>query len=224
MVALVNRQLWDELTENLYLPTQKANVELDLMVKGYTFYPTFTHLPGHVRRGRPFDLRVNIRIFSTEAFRSNDGWPRQPGAGFRTLLTLLNNLLRYGPPLVPSRYTSEDATPFYIDALSVNVAFHDLYTPETWPGTVSDVLKGLKGLAVSGIPYPYIKAVKADVNYDGRVGSLSVSKEWPVAESCSDTSLYEWNSSGFWFLLRSPSSQMLLAEAEEPGYETVARG
>ncbi|KAK5122751.1 hypothetical protein LTR85_003666 [Meristemomyces frigidus] len=211
-IALVNRQLWCEVTENVFSSTAKPSAELDLMAKGYTFYPTFTHLPSHIRRGRGLDLKVNLRIFSTEAFRSNDGWPRQAGAGFRTLLALLNNFLRYGPPLVPSRHTVEDATPFSIDTLTVNVTFHDLYTPDTWARTSSEILKVLKGVAVSGVPSPFIKNVKADVNYENRIGSLSVHKEWPVAEHRNAGSLYEWNRDGFWFLPRSSGSQVLETE------------
>ncbi|KAK4550791.1 hypothetical protein LTR36_000371 [Oleoguttula mirabilis] len=207
MIAFGNRQLWCEARENAFLSTAKPKVELDLMAKGYTFYPTFTHLPSQIRRDRGVDLTVNLRIFSTEAFRSNDGWPRQAGAGFRTLLALLNSFLRYGPPLMPSRHTVKNPTPFHIDTLFVNVTFHDLYTPDTWARTSAEVLRVLKGLAFSGVPSPFIKLVKADVHYENRIGSLSVSKEWPVAQHCKPWCLDEWNRDGFRFLPRSPGSQ-----------------
>lgn len=209
MIALVNRQTWSEVTENVFLTTRKPSVELDLMAKGYVFYPTFTQLPGNMRRGHGVDLQVNLRIFSTEAFRSNDGWPRQPGAGFRTLLALLNNFLRNGPPLTPSRHTDGDVIPYSIDTLSVNVTFHDLYTPDTWLPTTNEILKVLKGLAFSGLPSPFIKVVKAHVNYESRIGSLSVHKEWPVAEESKPWCLSEWHNAGFWFLPDSPQSQPL---------------
>ena len=70
------RQEYHELIEVL-LATGQLNAELDIMSKGYLMYPTWTYLPPCGDTSHPVDLNVTLRIFSTEAYRSNDGWPRQ---------------------------------------------------------------------------------------------------------------------------------------------------
>ena len=67
------------------------------MVKGYLLWPTWTYLPPYLPTERPMDLDISLRIFSTEGFRSNDGWPRQPGTAFRDLLAMLKRFLHFGP-------------------------------------------------------------------------------------------------------------------------------
>lgn len=204
LVAFVNRQLWYEVKDIVYLPSQghqRPRAELDLMAKGYAFYPTWTRLPGCISRGNPLDLKVNLRIFSTEAFRRNDGWPRQPGAGFRTLLALLNNFMCSGPSLEPPADSARDAIPYCIDTLFVHITFHDLYTPNTWPGTSQEILRILCELARSGIPYPHIQTVKAVTEFVNRNNRGYGSQEWPVAKSCNLAKLEKWEENGFHFLL-----------------------
>jgi len=201
-IALVNHQLRAEIAENVNSFPRLPEAELDLMAKGYCFYPTWTKLPGNVNRGAYSDLNVRLRIFSTEAFRMNDGWPRQPGSGFRTLLVLLNNFLMNGPPFLPQGKDQDTRAPYRINRLSVNVTFHDLYTPATWADTAREILKMLHALADSGIPYPYIKEIKPSVEFQTRYGSMSATKELTVAETC-DTAVHEqWERAGFRFALQ----------------------
>lgn len=200
-IALVNHQLLEEVRENVSKqPSGKPAAELDLMAKGYCFYPTWTLLPGCIRRGQSVNLNVNLRIFSTEAFRTNDGWPRQPGAGFRTLLALLNNYLVSGPSLSPVDNTA-DIEPYLINVLSVDVTFHDLYTPDTWPATAQEILKMLRELASSGIPDPCVQKVKAVVTFDSRSRSMRFKQEWPVAETVDEKQSRHWRKAGFIFAL-----------------------
>ncbi|KAI6815693.1 hypothetical protein KC332_g10725 [Hortaea werneckii] len=200
-IALVNHQILKEVRENVSKqPSGKPAAELDLMAKGYCFYPTWTLLPGCIRRGQAVNLNVNLRIFSTEAFRTNDGWPRQPGTGFRTLLALLNNYLVSGPSLAPADDTA-GIEPYLINVLSVDVTFHDLYTPDTWPATAQEILKMLRELASSGIPDPYVQKVKAVVTFDSRSRSMRFKQEWPVAETVDEKQSRQWRKAGFIFAL-----------------------
>lgn len=74
-IIYVCHQIRDELRENATKDDCKApTAALDIMAKGYLFYPTWIVLPAVLKRGEHFNLDVNLRIFSTEAFRSNDGW------------------------------------------------------------------------------------------------------------------------------------------------------
>jgi hypothetical protein len=220
-LVLVNRQLYNEVRENLESLERigKATAELDLMAKGYMFYPTFTYLPGCLRRDKAFDLQVNLRIFSTESFRQDDGWPRQPGSGFRTLLTLLNNLLVTGPSLAFPQPGGMEKEPYRIETLYIDITFHDLYTPGTWPSTTHEIFRLLKCFSISGIPYPYIKALEATVafetNLPGGASSVynpstwdllskaySVEGKWRVSELCDKAMLEHFRSEGFEFLLK----------------------
>ncbi|KAH9845276.1 hypothetical protein Tdes44962_MAKER01286 [Teratosphaeria destructans] len=212
------------------------------MARGYVFYPTFTYLPGCISRDRPLDLRVNLRIFSTEGFRRNDSWPRQPGTGFRSLLAILNNFLISGPSLTtpppetyvppvhdnlivrrtsqPTRATDTGPEPYKINTLSLFITFHDLYTPATWPSTTHEIFRMVKCFATSGVPYPYVKQVKASVAFDSPMASEGESRVYDqatwellrkvyelqdvyeVPARMSVVALDKWRMDGFRFLLR----------------------
>ncbi|TKA24055.1 hypothetical protein B0A50_06946 [Salinomyces thailandicus] len=215
-LALVNHQLWHELTQNDAHTTpnhhKPLTAELDLMAKGYCFYPTWTSLPGTLRRGRePVNLTVNLRIFSTEAFRPNDGWPRQPGAGFRSLLALLNNFLLYGPAFQPLVVEGDGAAQrrgeenldrgyYCVNVLTVSTTFHDLYTPDTWPATSQEIRKRLREVALSGLPDPWVQKVRVVVGFESRGGrAVRVKEEWPIAERVDERRREEWRRAGFCF-------------------------
>lgn len=68
-IVWVNRQLRNEyftLVEE-YCNRRQTKAELDIMSKGFVFYPTWVHLPPDLPGETPYDLEVNLRIFSTAA-------------------------------------------------------------------------------------------------------------------------------------------------------------
>lgn len=168
--------------------------ELDIMFKGYLSWPTWTYLPPKLPRETPFDLEVTMRIFSTEAFRFNDGWPRQPGTAFRDLLFMLNNLLHNGPSLKSSR---ENGGLYRINKLLVNVSFNDDYTPDTFPETAHNIFKMLKQLATVGLTSNIVRTVQAHTEYDHQGKKLVFDGEWDVLEQVEVVKTQQWNSMGF---------------------------
>lgn len=169
--------------------------KLDIIVKGYLLFPTWIYLPPALPRETPFDLKVNLRIFSTEAFRSNDGWPRQPGAAFRDLLWILNNLLHNGPSLESNQDTENGL--YRINKLSVHITFHDDYTPDTFPETAHNILRMLKQLAAVGLTSNIVKTVKAHVEYNTRGKNHKYDGEWNTPEQCDPAKVQEGNNMGF---------------------------
>ena len=171
--------------------------QLDLMAKGFLYYPTWLRLP-LLRRGEPFDLMVDLRIYSTESFRSNDSWPRQPGAGFRSMFAMLNNLLRNGPslassPRIPESSREVDTTqePYMIDTLLIQVSFHDPYTPATWPNTADEIVHHLYRLASTALPWPYIKHVRVGIEFGETAEEVEV--EWRMQRAAKQIQLDEWD-------------------------------
>ncbi|KAK5163600.1 uncharacterized protein LTR77_010549 [Saxophila tyrrhenica] len=167
----VCRQLRNECFEKVSGRTagRPLKAELDIIFKGYLSWPTWTYLPPLLPREKPFDLDVTLRIFSTEAFRSNDGWPRQPDG---------DNLYR-------------------INQLSVQVSFHDDYSPDTFPETAHNIFRMLKELATVGLTDNIVKTVSAHTEYVQRGKTIVFKGEWDVPEESDDEKKKEWNQIGF---------------------------
>lgn len=195
----VNRQLRHEYFELVEKDSKNSQnkAELDIMSKGYVFYPTWVYLPPDLPGESPFDLTVNLRIFSTEAYRSNDGWPRQPGAGFRCLLRLLNQLVHHGPSFGHHLELLRGRWLFAINRLTVNITFHDDYTPDTWPDTGHSIFRMLKALAVDGLAKDVIRVVHARTTYDWRGNIMVYDSEWEVSQRYDYEKASLWRSMGF---------------------------
>ena len=204
------------------LESRQAKAELDIMASGYVFFPTWLHLPPDLPGDHPFDLSVSLRIFSSEAFRSNDGWPRQPGSGFRSLLRLLNQLIHEGPSFGQTKELLAGASKWRIHALRVNVSFHDTYTPSTWPDTIHQILRMLKALATSGLAHNVIHSIHADCTYtrpDTAEGPITHSHSWPVASKPNDVAVQQWRQMGF-----LNAHQRTLADDYRPPWDPSSGG
>lgn len=195
----VNQQLRNEYFElvEVFSKSRQNKAELDIMSKGYVFYPTWIYLPPDLPGESPFDLTVNLRIFSTEAYRSNDGWPRQPGAGFRCLLRLLNQLVHHGPSFGHHLELLRGRWLFAINRLSVNISFHDDYWPDTWPETAHNIFRILKALAVDGLAKDVVRTVHAHTEYDEGGKTKIYDREWEVCERYDAGKASEWRAMGF---------------------------
>lgn len=212
-LALTNHQLYAEMQPAISPPPPPSpssltsrlsppeTADLDIMVKGFMYYPTWTYLP-RLTRSKPFNLNVRLRIFSTESFLSNDGWPRQPGSGFRSLMHLLNMLVENGPAFyyTPSVHSANSHRPFVLDCLSIVVEFHDLYTPATHPQTAKNVFGMLKVLARDGIAGGAVRVIRAKADYIGEDGERSIfEREWKVSEQLDSAKARDWGAAGFFF-------------------------
>ena len=197
----VNRQIrneYFELVEELS-KSHQHKAELDIMSKGYVLYPTWVYLPPDLPGEHPFDLTVYLRIFSTEAYRCNDGWPRQPGSGFRCLLRLLNQLVHHGPSFGHHLELLRGRWLFAINRLSVHISFHDDYTPATWPETAHQIFRMLKALAVDGMAKDVIRTIHAHTEYqeNGNGKLVIYDREWEVSSSYNEDKASEWRETGF---------------------------
>lgn len=222
-----NRQIRSEVLDliNQRLGSESLTAELDIMFKGYQSWPTWSRFPMFVRpsalahssdeRQPSLNVTVSMRIFSTEGFKSNDGWPRQPGTNFRDLLMLLRQFLQYGPSFGQvvenengvagrnSRVRREDegqgggvGQVYKINILTVNVSFEDIYTPATHPETVHQIFKALKEVAESGVFVRSIKTVRARAKFlkDGEL--VEWENQWPMNESQVFEIVYRWHGIG----------------------------
>ena len=166
-------------------------------------------LPTFFEPGRgPFDLDVSLRIFSTESFRSNDGWPRQPGDGFRTLKKMLDLFTHDGPSFgYVSKYTDRNEL-WTVNRLSVNVTFHEQSKPDSWPETTHNIFKMLKALAVDGLAGDILKRVRVHAEYmhEGQVQVFD--REWEVSDQYDATKAEQWRSIGFLSPMQKTLSDM----------------
>lgn len=195
-----------------------VRAELDIMVNGFVVYPTWLHLPPDLGGDVPFDLDVSLRIFSGEAFRSNDGWPRQPGAGFRILLRLLCQLIHAGPSFGHRFEILSGKGAFPINTLRVNVTFHDPYTPATSPATSHEIFRMLKVLATSGLAHGIIKTIHVHAEYTPpppNVAKVTWDRTYPVAARVDDTQTQQWRQMGF-----LNAHQRTLADDYRPAWDS----
>jgi hypothetical protein len=253
-----NHQLRNELLELVdhRLASGNLTAELDLMFKGYQSWGTWLHCPLFVRptsrawvEKNPdtnsgvyswapanLDVKVNLRIFSTEGFRSNDGWPRQPGSGLRDLLVLLLRFVEFGPDFghhastykEMSRSLHSESEPeessdesggertihqeggckiYRINTLSVHVTFHDIYTRATHPETVHQIFKALKELALAGLFLRGLKVVQARATFTQQGKEVEWENEWCGRGGPDQQILWRWNTVG---LIRIEGSKLKL--------------
>jgi len=176
-VSAINRSVHDEVHKYMDGGSVRGDAELDLMIVGYEFWPTWTRLPALLRPGKPFDLNLTLRIYSTDVF---------PTLASRAIYWLLKSLLRNGPRLVLPRDATtreREREPFHIDTLSVSVVFHDNYTPMTHPGAVAEIFRCFEQLAYSNVPWQNVKRISVHAEYDGSQGRVCESREWLVKET-----------------------------------------
>lgn len=181
------------------LAKRLVKAELDIMVNGFVLFPTWLHLPPDLPGDAPFDLTVSLRVFSGEAFRSNDGWPRQPGSGFRNLLRLLNQLVHEGPSFGQRRELLQGKNLWAINTLRVNVSFHDAYTPATHPETSHSIFRMLKALATSGLAHGIVKTIHAHSEFIEAPKPQKVvwDRVYPVTPRVNDAQAQQWRQTGF---------------------------
>lgn len=203
-----SQQLHQEVLQVAHKPSRldNLNAELDIMVKGYIMWPTWTTLPLLTSNDATLNINVNLRIFSTESFRENDGWPRQPGAAFRSLLTLLCQFIYNGasfkPP--PSKPNMEpEKRHRRINTLSIHVSFFDLYTPDTWLDTRTEIERTLRALAVMGQIQTCVREIRAffdgvSIEGDDSLQRVPESRRYTVREGSREF-VQKWNESGFCF-------------------------
>ncbi|OQN98203.1 hypothetical protein B0A48_15479 [Cryoendolithus antarcticus] len=171
------------------------DLRLDVMAKGFIFYPTWTLLPPVIISRVPVNLDVTLRIFSPESFVSNDSWPRQPGSGFRSLLTLLNQLLHHGPGFTYSGLTSRIA----IKTLTIRVVCLELYNKAMFAPAVLQLVRVCKSLAQRGDASEYISHIRiiAEDSGDPAMETLK-RREWAYDVHCvrNENEIANWSASG----------------------------
>ena len=207
------------------LASPNITAELDIMFKGYVSWPTWIHFPLYVRpstraeieKDPNLNVNVHLRIFSTEGFYSSDGWPRQPGEGFRDLFMLLLQFIEFGPDFghsgsqydnvsrllssIPDATQVEDQTTsmerqFRMKTLSVHLTFHDIYTPATHPMSVHQIFKSLKELALSGFFCHTIQTIRARAKFAEKGQDVEWDNQWPVNKVPSLHTLSRWHDVG----------------------------
>ena len=234
-----NRLLRAEILEltGKRLTSGRTTAKLDVMVKGYVAYPTWTYFPWFAHPGWKasipedsdvdadgsccLNVDVSLRIFSTEGFRSNDGWPRQPGSTFRDLFLLLQQFVEFGPDFgqtdnrsqttsylsLPRRepewltnsssLESKERQLFRINTLSIEIEFHDIYSRATHPETVHAIFKALKELAISGFFRHRIRSIRTRSQYLQNGIEVEWTNMWVVPTRPDVDMLREWDYLGF---------------------------
>lgn len=177
---------------------QAVKGNIDIMAKGYVFLPTWNRLPALPSRRTPWDIIVNLRIFSPEAFQSNDSWPRNPGFAFRDLLLLLNQFRTCGPSFtgVPGEVPE---IPLRIRSLVIRLSNLDIYTPRMFPSAVYETVRMCKALALRGDARSIVETIKIVVeDQDLRVPGLEGrSWEFDVSNVRDEAQISAWDNAGF---------------------------
>lgn len=197
------------------------SAELDVMAKGYVFYPTWTRLPLLLSRDTPIGLDVRLRIFSPEAFRENDGWPRQPGVGFRSLLTLLNQFLFCGPAFTTLAANAESETRHMrISQLTLRISNRDIYTGRVFPPAVYQIVRMCKAFALRGDAKKYIKSI--NIIIEDQDVAIPGAKKWhiEVSDVPNEKQIEAWEDGGFYL---GPELATFNRAATEPDPATEFR-
>ena len=87
--------------------------------------------------------------------------------------------------------------PFKIRKLSVNISFHDLYTPDTWPETTYNIFKLLKELATVGVARDMIGSVDVHCEYLRKGQQKVFDAQWDVSQQVDEARLKDWVNTGF---------------------------
>ncbi|KXT04517.1 hypothetical protein AC578_8621 [Pseudocercospora eumusae] len=183
--------------------SRRIRFELDILAKGYIYTPKWTLLNYGLQPGSPLDLNVNLRILSTEAFRRNDGWPRQPGHAFRTLLNFLSRFIFNGPSFLHHDPTFSTPGPHYIHKLSLRITFQDDYTRATHAETVHEIFRMMKALSMLDTVRQYIGTLVVIADWTVRGEDFHRQRTWDLSAACDDADSMlmedEWASAGFLF-------------------------
>ena len=182
------------------------------------------------------NVKVNLRVFSTEGFHRNDGWPRQPGSGIRALLILLLRFVEFGPDFghhasnygemsrsLRSKSEPEESSDdsgsgltiyqgggcqiYRINTLTVDVSFEDIYTRATHRETVHQIFKALKELALSGLFVRGLKIVRAQARFTQNAKEVEWANEWWRSPGPDLGILSRWSTEG---LIRIEDGQLML--------------
>lgn len=183
-------------------PGRSVRGEIDIMVKGFIMLPTWTRLPASPSRATPWDLTVNLRIFSPEAFQSSDGWPRNPGFIFRNLLLLLNQFRTCGPSFTNEQpEQAQDQRPLRFRTLVIRMSNLDIYTPRMFQPAVYETVRMCKSLALRGDARHMVETIKVVVeDRDLRVPGLQgKSWEFEVSDVHDEEQIAAWSEWGFYF-------------------------
>lgn len=216
-LLLCNRQIAAEIREaaEQRYKSKRLTTELDICVRGYIVSPTWTFLVMPVPDEATLDVKVELRIVSTEGLARNDGWPRQPGVIFRSLLTLLDQFVHNGPLFVAREDQASDCRSHRtIDNLLIIISFCDNYTQATHARTKGEIVHMLGRLARRGDMRQYVRKITArwwwpeKEVYDERFWDVLDEFE---ADLHNSYSAEQWDEAGFYFgprsMLRSPGAE-----------------
>ncbi|SMR63053.1 unnamed protein product [Zymoseptoria tritici ST99CH_3D1] len=156
--------------------TNSFHATLDIFTSGSVYTPKWTLVNLGIRPKSRVNLHVNLTIVSGEAFRGDGG----PGAAFKTLLNLLNRFIFDGPTFLDYKPVHTIPGPFFINTLSVHVAFKDDYTPNTWTRTWRRIFSELRALAGLHTAGRYLRKVQASTAYEHE-GEVEMQAEWVTA-------------------------------------------
>jgi hypothetical protein len=181
--------------------------DLDIMATGYVLYPLWTRLPILTAHSASLHVTVNLRIFSPEAFRAQDGPPRWPCYAAGRLLTLLNQFFTCGPAFTSTRKRGSSGdlvdTNTIIDTLTIRLVNFDIYTPRMFPPAVHEMVRMCKALALRADARPSIRRICVVEGDTERRSMGHAEREWgyDVASSCSENELMNltenWAELGF---------------------------
>ncbi|KAI5367640.1 hypothetical protein Slin14017_G026760 [Septoria linicola] len=169
-----------DLTAQLY-KVNKIRFEMDILVKGYVYTPKWTLQHLALQPGSGLDLKVNLRILSTEAFRANDGWPR-PNHVCRTLLNFLSRFLHLGPTFLNDDASFVTPGPFHLNNLIMDVSFQDDYTRATHAEAVHEIFRMMKALSRLDTASTWLSRIRVDAAWQVRGEDFEWHREWDCAK------------------------------------------
>lgn len=172
-------------------------VELDIMAKGFQLHPTWTRLPPFLDPVKSIDVTIYLRVFSPEGFRSNDGWPRQPGLVSRSFLSLLNQFLHCGPGFSKQQARIQ----LSINRLTVRLSNLDIYTPRMFPTAVYETVRMCRSLALRGNMTRHLRTIHVSVESNDMAIPGHEDKDWEIKVSdVPDEEIIQfWHGAGFYF-------------------------
>jgi hypothetical protein len=189
------RQIRRECLELINSDAKKRpqHLELDVMAKGETFWPTWTCLPPLLATDAPLDITVQIRVFTSDGFQA-ENINRQDSAR-KAFLRLLNQFLHCGPG-----FSAQQAgLKLTIRKLTVQLVNLDIYTPRTFPRAVYDVVRMCKALALRGDARQYVQHIRVVVDSKDMAIPGHEGREWnyDVLDEPNTAIVSQWESAGY---------------------------
>lgn len=182
----VNRQLRQEYLGIVDKLSGKGpfQAQMDIIDNGQWIEPFWSYLAPDVATDKAFDLRVNLRLFSSGHYQLRTRELHSYGLG--PLKRLLDMLLSHGPDLGWGHEWVDEGDSYKIDRLSVNVTFHDVYTPATRSIASHSIFRALKALAVADSCNGGVQVIHGHSEYESNGQKQVWDREWKCGKKDRD--------------------------------------